>query len=46
MRRRAAALLLACVVLAGCGASRANDRQDPPRMRPNSNQNPGYDGSG
>jgi hypothetical protein len=44
--RRALALLLAGVVLAGCGASKANDQQDPPRYRPNSNQNPGYDGSG
>ena len=47
VRRRALALLLgAALVLAGCGASGANDRQEPPRMRPNSNQNPGYDGSG
>ena len=49
MRRRALALLLACAVLAGCGASgksNQGNQQDPPRYRPNSNQNPGYDGSG
>ena len=46
MRRRALALAFACLVLAGCGASKANNQQDPPRYRPNSNQNPGYDGSG
>jgi hypothetical protein len=45
-RRRVLALLLGCVLVAGCGSSGASDRQSPPRYRPNSNQNPGYDGSG
>jgi len=34
------------VVLAGCGSSGASNQQEPPRQHPNSNQNPGYDGSG
>jgi hypothetical protein len=40
------ALLVSVIVLAGCGSSASNNQQEPPRYRPNSNQNPGYDGSG
>ena len=48
MRRRALALLAILLVLSGCGgaASNYNDQKPAPRYRPNSNQNPGYDGSG
>jgi len=44
--RRILALLFTCVVVAGCGSSGASNQQEPPRQRPNSNQNPGYDGPG
>ena len=45
--KRAFALLAAALVLAGCGSSGSSNDQEPlPRYRPNSNQNPGYDGPG
>jgi hypothetical protein len=41
------ALLASGLILAGCASSGSNDQQQPPpRYHPNSNQNPGYDGSG
>jgi len=40
------ALLAAGLVLAGCASSSSNDQQPQVPPRPNSNQNPGYDGSG
>jgi hypothetical protein len=44
MRKRAVALLVAVLVLAGCGESaQNNNRPDPPRLRPNSNVNPDTD---
>jgi hypothetical protein len=43
MRRRALALLVAVLALAGCGSAAQNDQPDQPRLRPNSNQNPDTD---
>ena len=46
MRRRVLALLDVLLALAGCGSSASNNQQEPPPYPPNTNQNPGYDGSG
>jgi hypothetical protein len=43
MKRRAIALFFAALVLAGCGSAARNDQPEPPRLRPNSNQNPDTD---